>query len=203
MYINIWWTAVVWKCCKFLAVCRVGMTTLLECRIDRPFPYHMSSCWVRTRPPPPVWALGRLFKPSFWRLTLSTPKCCHMDLWLAQLVLTHHHHYRLHPSLLHQHLEFKVSNSFFFIRGAFLSGRLSFALFLSSKELLFSSPYLTSIRTVPWPLVLRLLASAELQLYWTSLPAWSSREPSYMSGLYQDDPLGLLQDVPWVLSRNQ
>jgi hypothetical protein len=57
-------------------------------------------------------------------------------------------------------------------------------------------------RTVPWHLVLRLLASAELQLYRTSLPAWSSREPSDLSGLNQDDSLGLLQDVYWALSRN-
>jgi hypothetical protein len=32
--------------------------------------------------------MGRLFKPTFWHFTLSTPKRCHMDLWSAQLVLT-------------------------------------------------------------------------------------------------------------------
>jgi hypothetical protein len=50
---------------KFLAVCWVGVMTLCECRVDRPFPYHLIRCWVRTRPPTTVWALGRLFKPTF------------------------------------------------------------------------------------------------------------------------------------------
>jgi hypothetical protein len=50
--------------------------------------------------------------------------------------------------------------------------------------------------TVPWPLVLRLLASAELCSTGPASPARSSREPSDLSGLNQGDPLGLLQDVP-------
>ncbi len=53
---------------------------------DRPFPYRVIRCWVRTRPLCAVWVLSCLFKPTFWRLTLSTPKRCHMDLWSARLV---------------------------------------------------------------------------------------------------------------------
>ncbi len=61
--------------------------------------------------------------------------------------------------------------------------------------------HLSSSRTVPWPLVLRLLASAELCCSGPASPTWSSQEPSDLSGLNQGDPLGLLQDVHWALSR--
>ncbi len=57
-------------------------------------------------------------------------------------------------------------------------------------------------QTVPWPLVLRLLASAELCSTGPASPTWSLREPSDLSGLDPGDPLGLKQDVPWVPSRN-
>jgi hypothetical protein len=49
---------------------------------------------------------------------------------------------------------------------------------------------------------LRLLAFAELCSTGPASPAWSSREPSDLSGLDPGDPLGLKQDVPWVPSRN-
>ncbi len=45
-------------------------------------------------PPPRRYRQCCLFKLAFWRLSLSTPKRCHMDLWLARLVLTHHHLHR-------------------------------------------------------------------------------------------------------------
>ncbi len=127
----------------------------------------------------------------------QTPKRCHMDLRLACLVLIHLRCHCHHPSLLQQHLEFRVSD-LSFLSVLLFFGRLPFALFLSSKEELFSSPFFTKYvmraallfglappppillpwllshlsgsRTVPWPLVLRLLASAELLLYRTSLP---------------------------------
>jgi hypothetical protein len=53
----------------------------------------------------------------------------------------------------------------------------------------------------PLALSLRLLASAELFSTGPASLAWSTREPSDLSGLDQGDPLGLLQDVPWALSR--
>ncbi len=53
----------------------------------------------------------------------------------------------------------------------------------------------------PLALSLRLLASAELCSTRPASPAWSSREPSDLSGLDPGDPLGLMQDVPWALSR--
>ncbi len=53
--------------------------------------------WGPSPPPlPAVKAMGDLFKPTFWHWTLSTQKRCIMNLWLAQLVLTHHHCHRLH-----------------------------------------------------------------------------------------------------------
>ncbi len=106
MYKNIWCTAVMWKCCK--------NSSSAPGQSDGPYP-------------PAVWALS-LFKQTFWRLTLSTLECCHMDLWSAQLVLTHHHRHHLHPSLLHQHLKSSVSNSFI-LSVVFFSGGLPFALF--------------------------------------------------------------------------
>jgi hypothetical protein len=113
MYKNIWCTAVVWKSCKFPAVQQVGLMTHGKCRIDRLFLYHVIRSWVRTSPPPAVWALS-LFKPTFLRYTLSTPKCCHNDMWSARLVLTHHYRHQLHPSLLHQHPESRVSIFLFY-----------------------------------------------------------------------------------------
>ncbi len=32
---------------------RVSVMTLCECRVDRPFPYHVIRCWVRTKTPLP------------------------------------------------------------------------------------------------------------------------------------------------------
>jgi hypothetical protein len=64
-------------------------------------------------PPPPFPALDRHWTAY---LTLAsglnpqTSKPCHMDLWLARLVLTHLHLHRLHPFLLQQQpLEPRVS----------------------------------------------------------------------------------------------
>ncbi len=55
----------------------------------------------------------------------------------------------------------------------------------------------------PLALNLRLLAYAELCCSTRpASPAWSSQEPSDLSGLDPSDPLGLMQDVPWALSVN-
>ncbi len=40
---------------------------------------------------PHIEAPGGLFKLAVYRQILRTPNFCHMDLWLARLVLTHHH----------------------------------------------------------------------------------------------------------------
>jgi hypothetical protein len=121
-------TAAVWKCCKFLAVHGVGVMTLHECHFDRPFPYHVIRCWVRTRLPLVIWAFGCPFKSTFCGLTLCTTKCCHMDLWSERLVLTHHPPHWIHPSLVHQRPESRVSNSFF-LSVVLSSGGMHFALF--------------------------------------------------------------------------
>ncbi len=118
-----------------------------------------------------------------------------MDLWLASLVLIHLHHHCHHPSLLQQHPEFTVSVLSFLSAVLFLwradfcpfsvKQRAAFQLSLLSKYVVriahFFGPltpiwlpqllsHLSGGRTVPWPLDLRLLASAELLLYQTSLP---------------------------------
>ncbi len=82
---------------KFVAVHRVGMMTHRECCVDHPFPYHVTGVgWELSPPPAGRGTLGRLFKLAFWCLSLSTPKLCHIDLWLAWLVLIHHYLNRLH-----------------------------------------------------------------------------------------------------------
>ncbi len=158
-----------WKCCKFLAVRQVSVMTLREWRVDHPFPYHVIRCWVRTSPLPTVWALSRLFKPCFLRLNPQTPKRCHMDLWLAHLVLTHLHRHRHHPSLLQQLPEFRESD-FSFCHWCFFSCGLFFALFLSSKELSFSSPfsikYVMRVAHLFSPLAPRLAALTTVSLEW-------------------------------------
>ncbi len=134
-------------------------------------------CWVRTKAPPPAGVgTGSPIKTDILALNPRYSKHCHMDLWSAQLVD-------------------RVSSSFLLV--VFFSGRLPFALVWLGLELLSSSPpFLVDIWwelpfylahwppvwlprllfhwscgwTVPLTLVLKLLASAELQLYRTSLP---------------------------------
>jgi hypothetical protein len=64
--------------------------------------------WEPGTPTPAVWAWVSYSNPLF-ELNPQTPKCCHMDLWSARLVLIYLHRHRQHPSLLQQHLEFRVS----------------------------------------------------------------------------------------------
>ncbi len=152
---------------------------------------HVIRCWVRTSPPSPLqyghWVA--YLNPIFGNYP-QTRKRCHMDLWSARLVLTHHHRHRLHPSLLHQHLKFRVSDLSFFIHGAFSPVGCLLPFFCQAKSCFPALPFckkvmrvallfgplalrltasntvsLEKCRTVPWPLVMRLLASTELQLY--------------------------------------
>jgi hypothetical protein len=85
-----------------------------------------------------TWGSEMTLKKGPWLLglTLSTPKHCHMDLWLVRLVLTHHLK-RLHQLPSATAPGDKVS-SFFFNSSVFYGG-LPFALILVSLELLSSS----------------------------------------------------------------
>ncbi len=148
-----------------------------------------------------------------------------MELWSTSLVLIHLHPHQLHhPYLLQQQFLEPVSVLSFQPWCLFLGG-MPFALLVLQYRAAFSSlffgkyvvrvallfgplaprlaalavDHLSGSRTVPCPFVLRLLASAELCSTGPASPAWSSREPSDLSGLDQGDPLGLLQDVPWAL----
>ncbi len=120
-----------------------------------------------------------------------------MNLWLACLVLTHLHPHKLqHPYLLQQKLLEPRVSVLSFQPWCFLFSGLPFALLVLQSRAAFSSlsfskyvvrvallfgplapllaasavAHLSGSRTVPWPLVLRLLASAELCSTITSLP---------------------------------
>jgi hypothetical protein len=151
-------------------------------------------CWVRTEPPSIERHRVAYLNWLFYLQILSTPNHCHMDLWLARLVLTHHHRHH------HQQLPSSPSpregvSSSFLLAGKCFFGRLTFASVQLGLELFSSSPlewiptrvalYLSLLapvwlpripshwsgsRTVPLTLVFRLLAFAELWLYQISLP---------------------------------
>jgi hypothetical protein len=45
----------------------LSVMTPRECRVDCPFPSHVTRCWVRTAPPTPaVWAWTAYLNPAFW-----------------------------------------------------------------------------------------------------------------------------------------
>ncbi len=108
-----------WKC--MIVLC-VGLMTHGKCRVDRPFLYHMTRCRVKTSPPFPAmdrhWTAYLILT---FGLNPQTPKRCHMDLWLARLVLTHLHLHGLHPFLLQQ-LPMEPRVSVFLYRVASLAG---------------------------------------------------------------------------------
>ncbi len=122
----------------------------------------------------------------------------------------------------------RVSHSFFFIRGAFSLDSCLLPFFQSNQELLFSSPFFSkhvmraALYLAYWPptggldycligVVVGLSLGPKLWDSWPPLsfsstgpasPDWSSQKPFDLSLLDQNDSLGLLQDVPWALSRN-
>jgi hypothetical protein len=132
---------------SILTVSRLPQTQNNHCKkylVYCSFLITVTRCWVRTGGGGGR-AMGLLFKPTFWRLTLSTPKRCHMDLWLASLVLTHHHCHRLHLLPSASSPGVRVSTFLFFYPWCYLSGGPPFTLFQSSLELLFSSPLLVNV----------------------------------------------------------
>jgi hypothetical protein len=195
---------------KFVAVHWASLMTRHEYCVERPFPYYVTSVgWELSPPTPQVEAPGWLFKLAFWRLTLSILKCCHMDLWLARLVLTHHHLHRLHQLPSAKLTGDRVSSSFLIV--VFFCPclvKLRAVVQLSLFEQIFreSSPrppiwpswllsHWSSSQTVPLTLVLRLLASAELWLYWTNLPPNHLENHLIIVDSIKMIPLGLKQDV--------
>ncbi len=114
-----------------LISCEVWICTSVPVQPDDPL---WVSRWpsVSYHPPPHIEA------SPFYRQILSTLSLCHMDLWLAWLVLTHHHR--------HCHQQLPSSRSprgrlvTLLISGEVFSSGLPFALFWSSLELLSSSP---------------------------------------------------------------
>ncbi len=144
-----------------------------------------------------------------------------MDLWLACLVLTHLH--------LHQHRQHHLLQQQIFELWCVFFGGLPFALLVLQCRAAFSfllfSKYVVRVALLfgplaplsgclgccslewqldsPLALSLRFLATAELCSIEPASPAWSSREPSDLSGLDQGDPLGFLLDVPWAFIRNR
>ncbi len=127
---------------KFVAVHRVGLMTRRKWFIDHPFPIMwlvLGENWAIPPPPQHREAKGSLFKLAFYRQILSTPKCCHMDLGLAGLVLTHHHLHR-HQQLPSSPSHWERVSSSFLLAVKYFSSGLSFSLVWLSLELLSSSP---------------------------------------------------------------
>ncbi len=126
--------------------------------------------WEPAPPPSPLqyWHWVAYLTP-FLRLNPQTLKRCHMDLWLACLVLIHLHRHHHHPSVLQQHPEFRVSDlSFlsvvlFLWRAAFcpfsVKQRAAFQLSLFQYICHESSPFI-------WPTGPRLAASTTVSLEW-------------------------------------
>ncbi len=170
-------------------------------------------------PPPRSTGLSRLFNPCFPGLNSDT-----VTLSLELVIISFGSHSSTSSSTTtpsptaSSRLEHRVS-VFPFLETLVLSLAgclLPIALFLLANcresSSLFGplAPHLAASvvahwggnRTVPWPLVLRLLASAEHCSTGPASPAWSLQEPSDLCGLDPYDPLGLMWDVPWVPSRN-
>ncbi len=126
---------------KFLAVHQVSLMTHRDCCVDCPFPYPVTG--VVWEPRPPCSIMGRLFKLAFCRLTLSTLKRCHMDLWLAQLVLTHHHLHQLQLLLSANITRSKSEYSSSFLSVVFFSDGLPFALYMVRLRAFVQLPFLS------------------------------------------------------------
>jgi hypothetical protein len=84
--------------------------TLRKCRVDRPFPYHVIWCWVLIEPPPPrSIGNGLLILTDFLALNPQYPEKLSHGFVIGS---TGSHSSASSPTV-------RVSNSFFFIHGAF------------------------------------------------------------------------------------
>jgi hypothetical protein len=219
-------TASVWKIKEFLAVRQVGAwwpfaSVVLTVRFPIKWP------GVGWEPPPLSMGLGCQFTSHFLSLTLTNRNVS--QGLVISMPGSHSLISTLTSSLPSANTPWSLEwTSFFHLWCLFLARCLflpfcvqaksccSALLFFSKRvvrvALLFgplapclaasAAAHLSSSRTVPWLLVLRVLSSAELCSTGPASPAWPPREPSDMSGLDQGDPLGLLQNVPWGLSMN-
>jgi hypothetical protein len=159
--------------------------------------------------------MGHLFKPTFWRLTLSTLKRCHMD-WFSLIVIV------FNISHLQTSSGARV-NSSFCLSVVFFSGGLAFALSRLGLELLFSSCFLSwhfvRVAFLFGPLAPRLPASTAVSLEWQwdspFNPSFETLGLRWATALADQPPppdhlenhliwasFGLMQDVPWAHSRN-
>jgi hypothetical protein len=110
----------------------------------------LSHDWCMVRIALPSLSFGRcgyLFKLIPEPCIVSTQNCCHIDLWSAWLVFTHHHHFHRHQLPLHK-IPTRNSVSWLFLVRlslAYLSVR-----FLGRQEM-FSNSHLSVLRECsPW-----------------------------------------------------
>jgi hypothetical protein len=134
-----------------------------------PPPPSNNWCIVRTAfpRPPSLWQARLPIQTEFWARTHQYPNRCHMDLWLAWLVLICHHHQPKLP--LHQPRE----------RISWLSIRLSFCLFSvkfpDCLELFYNSLSILS-------LAYKNLALESASAHADQPPAWPSKESCNLNG---------------------
>ncbi len=153
---------------KFLAVRQFSLMTHYECCCWLSISLSRDWCVWEPSPTPPDIGTGGLFKLAFWRLFLSTLKHCHMDLWLARLVLIHHNLHGL-QHLPSANITQSKSEYLFRIRGVFsLVGCLLPFLWLDS-ELLSSSHFWADVSWIAHllgPLASCLASSTAVSLEW-------------------------------------
>jgi hypothetical protein len=162
---------------KFLAVRQIGAwwpfaSVMLIIR----FPIMwLAVGWEPRSPPRNIWALGCLFKPAFWGLTLRHRKAvtwtCDQHTWFFFIYIA----IITTPSFCNntRSLEWAF---FLFYPWCFFSGELPIALFQSSKELLFSSPFLNK----------NVVRVALYSAHWP--PVWLPRLLSHLSSS-RDSPM--------------
>jgi hypothetical protein len=119
--------------------------------------------------PPRSMGSESSIKTRFLKLNPQMLKRCNMVLWSACLVPIHLHHHCHHSSHLQKHPEFRASVLSFY-SWCFFFWWLPFALFQSSKKLLFStnflSKYVVRVTLLFGPLASHLAALTSVSLEW-------------------------------------